>query len=56
MIGTIIGTQIIDFKLVLGMNNILVGLMISGGIGVVSGFLPARQAANLDPVIAMGKV
>ncbi|MGC9331353.1 MAG: ABC transporter permease [Bacteroidales bacterium] len=55
-IGTIIGTQIVDFKLVLGMNNILMGLMISGGIGVISGFLPARQAANLDPVIAMGKV
>ncbi len=55
-IGTLIGTQIIDFKLVLGMNNILVGLLISGGIGVISGFLPARQAANLDPVIAMGKV
>jgi putative ABC transport system permease protein len=55
-IGTLIGTQLSGFDLILGFNNILTGLLISGGIGVLSGFLPARQAARLDPVIAMGKV
>ncbi|MFO7789165.1 MAG: ABC transporter permease [Bacteroidota bacterium] len=55
-VGTLIGSQVTDFDLVLGVNNIITGFLISGGIGIISGFLPARQAANLDPVIAMGKV
>jgi len=54
-IGTLIGSQLSGFNLVLGFNNILAGLLISGVIGILSGFLPARQAARLDPVIAMGK-
>ncbi len=55
-IGTKIGTKAADFELILSLKNITLGLLISGIIGVVSGFLPARKAAKLDPVVAMSQV
>jgi len=54
-IGTLIGSRLVDFEFVLSFNNILTGLIISGVIGVVSGFWPAKQAADLDPVVAMNQ-
>ncbi len=54
-IGTLIGSSLVDFEFVLSINNILTGLIISGVIGVISGFLPAKQAAGLDPVVAMNQ-
>ena len=54
-IGTLIGSSFVDFEFVLSINNILTGLIISGVIGVISGFLPAKQAAGLDPVVAMNQ-
>lgn len=46
-------TQAIDFELYIDMGNILLGLFISVMIGVVSGFIPALRASNMDPVVAM---
>lgn len=45
----------IDFglTLVLGNNNIILGLIISIVVGVLSGILPARRAANMHPVEAI---
>ncbi|MEA1874405.1 MAG: ABC transporter permease [Bacteroidota bacterium] len=54
-IGTLIGSSLVDFEFILSFNNILTGLIISGVIGVISGFWPAKQAAYLDPVIAMNQ-
>ena len=34
----------------------LTGLMISSVIGFIAGFMPARSAARLDPVVAMNSV
>ncbi|WP_010254553.1 ABC transporter permease [Myroides injenensis] len=42
-----------SFFFVLSFSNILKGLVLSGIIGMISGFLPARSAANLDPVEAI---
>jgi putative ABC transport system permease protein len=42
-----------DFKLVLSGTNILMGLIISGTIGLVSGIAPAISAARLNPVDAI---
>ncbi|PHN07467.1 ABC transporter permease [Flavilitoribacter nigricans] len=46
-------TQIIDFELYVDTGNIMLGLFISVMIGVVSGFIPALRASNMDPVVAM---
>ncbi len=64
MFGGIIGLLLIfmltlalsggmDFKLVLSGTNILLGLIISGTIGLVSGIAPAISAARLNPVDAI---
>lgn len=64
MFGGIIGLLLIfmltlalssgmDFELVLSGTNILLGLFISGSIGLVSGIAPAISAARLNPVDAI---
>jgi len=56
-LGTIaIAGSIKEMTFVLSAKNIATGLLISVAIGIVSGFAPARSAANLDPVDAMNKV
>jgi putative ABC transport system permease protein len=42
-----------DLTLYLSPSNITLGLLVSIGIGVVAGIVPAVLAANLDPVIAI---
>jgi putative ABC transport system permease protein len=45
-----------DFKIVLGINNIVIGLTISAIIGIISGFAPAWRASRLNPVVAIATV
>jgi putative ABC transport system permease protein len=52
-VGALYVRSFTDFHVFLSMGNILTGLTISAVIGVVSGFLPARQAARLNPVEAI---
>ena len=54
--GTIIVNQTTEFTIVLTMANVINGLMISSVIGFLAGFMPARAAAKLDPVIAINSV
>jgi putative ABC transport system permease protein len=42
-----------DFKIVLTAGNILTGLLLSAGIGLISGLAPAIHAAGLNPVDAI---
>ena len=52
-LGSVIATAITGFDVVLTLNNILIGLAFSVGIGLVSGVVPAYMAARLEPVEAM---
>ncbi|MEN8156349.1 MAG: ABC transporter permease [Bacteroidota bacterium] len=42
-----------DFKVILTLNNILVGVGIASFIGLISGLFPAWQGARMDPVVAI---
>lgn len=44
---------IIDFELFLSAKNVIVGISVSIIVGIVSGFIPALQASNMDPVEAI---
>jgi putative ABC transport system permease protein len=45
--------SVLDFNVYMSARNILTGISVSVVIGVLSGFIPARTAARLDPVEAM---
>jgi putative ABC transport system permease protein len=55
-IGTTIFSYVADMTISLTMANIVLGLTISGVIGVLAGFIPALSASRLDPVEAMNSV
>jgi len=55
-IGTLIVNYVTEFTIILTVENIVNGLLISSVIGFVAGFMPARAAAKLDPVIAINSV
>jgi len=52
-IGTIIASNLAGMDLFLNTKNIVVGLSVSGFIGLFSGLFPAWSASRLDPVEAM---
>ena len=54
-IGTLIINNATDFIVTLTLPNILIGISISAIIGAISGYLPARQAAKMEPVKAIFK-
>ncbi len=55
-IGTMIVQYVSEFHIVLTIGNIIKGLLISSVIGFIAGFMPARSAARLDPVIAINSI
>ena len=52
-LGTVIAKSMGDFIVVLSLKNIILGLVVSGFIGLVSGFVPAWIASRLNPVEAI---
>lgn len=52
-IGTLAISSGLDFKITLSLANIVRGLVISGIIGIASGFVPAWVASRLSPVEAI---
>ncbi len=52
-VGAKIASDAIDFEFVLTSSNIILGLTISAMIGIISGFIPAYSASQLDPVEAI---
>lgn len=55
-IGTLVANSVMEFKIVLGLNNIAIGLTISAVIGIIAGFAPAWRASRLSPVVAIATV
>jgi len=50
---SLIISSVTEMKLILTSENILLGLLVSGFIGLLSGIIPAYSASKLDPVEAM---
>ncbi|MNQ85590.1 Macrolide export ATP-binding/permease protein MacB [compost metagenome] len=50
---TLAASSIFDVPVVLYLNNIILGIGVSVGIGIISGFWPAYSASKLDPVEAI---
>ncbi len=50
---SVILTSALDFEFVLSFSNIMLGTLLSIGVGIISGILPAISASNLDPVEAI---
>ncbi len=50
---TFIVSSMFNFDLILTMGNIMLGLIVSGLIGLISGFIPAWSASRLNPVDAI---
>jgi putative ABC transport system permease protein len=44
---------VFPFKLVLTLKNCMIGIGLSSFIGIISGYIPSRQAAKLDPIQAI---
>lgn len=53
-IGTLFVNYIYDLDMFLTAGNIILGVMISGAIGIVAGFAPASSASKMNPVEAIG--
>ena len=51
--ATLAASKAIDFTFVLSANNIIIGLSTSIIIGLIAGFVPAWQAARMNPVDAI---
>lgn len=46
-------TYLMDFPVTLSVKNFVIGISISSIVGILAGYIPARSAARLDPVVAI---
>lgn len=46
-------SHLADIEVVLSFKNFIIGLLVSAVTGVLSGYIPARKASKLDPVVAI---
>ncbi len=53
LIISMIVSHALDMAIVLTLKNFLIGVFVSIFVGIVSGFIPARSASKLDPVVAI---
>jgi putative ABC transport system permease protein len=51
--GTIIVATLSPLEAIVSVRSILIALTVSGGIGLFFGVFPARNAAQLDPIVAL---
>ena len=53
LIISAIVSKSMDLEIVLSVKNFFVGVFVSIFVGILSGFIPARSASRLDPVVAI---
>lgn len=53
VLGTVVSSVSSDFRFVYSSTSIIVAFLCATGIGVLFGYLPAKNAAKLDPVEAL---
>ena len=46
-------TSLLDFPVYVSANNMVLAIVVCIIVGIVAGFIPARQAARMDPVVAI---
>ncbi len=46
-------TNVLDFPVFISTNNMMLAILICIAVGILAGFIPARQAARMDPVVAI---
>jgi putative ABC transport system permease protein len=46
-------TYVMNFAVSLSLKNFITGISISTFVGVLAGYIPARSAARMDPVVAI---
>jgi putative ABC transport system permease protein len=52
-ISSIIISKVADFKIQMQWSNVLGGLVLSIFVGVIAGYIPAKRASKLNPVVAI---
>ena len=46
-------SRVLDFPVYISTNNMVMAIIICIIVGILAGFIPARQAAKMDPVVAI---
>ncbi len=52
-IASVIVTNVVGFPMKLPLSGVLIGVFLSTAVGLFFGIYPARQAAKLDPIVAL---
>ncbi|UYZ82694.1 MacB family efflux pump subunit [Entomomonas sp. E2T0] len=55
LIGVIFSLLFSDFPLVFSIESIILALCCSTAIGIIFGFMPARNASKLNPIVALSR-
>ncbi|RYD51339.1 MAG: FtsX-like permease family protein [Sphingobacteriales bacterium] len=46
-------SKVFDFPVALSLKNVFIGMSVSTVVGLLAGFIPARRASRLNPVVAI---
>ncbi|MDR2099817.1 MAG: MacB family efflux pump subunit [Campylobacteraceae bacterium] len=55
LLSFIFNSFVDDFKMILSLDAVLIALLFSMAIGILFGYMPARNASNLNPIDALAR-